>query len=159
MNAHDKARLLGLFFWLFTALNILAVGIFSIIFFVYFGVIAAVLAQGPHKANDPPPEVLMGIVVVVFVVVFAMAILMTVVFSVPKVIAGIGLRKNKPWARTWAITASVICCLSFPIGTAIGIFGLIFLFSDDGKRYFEDAAYRSQLASGSYAPPPPNSWQ
>jgi hypothetical protein len=153
MNAHDKARLLGLFFWLFTAFNILVIAVIAIIYTAIFGVI---FSQGPHKVEGPPPELLFGIIIVVFVFI----LVFTVLFSVPKVIAGYGLRKNKPWARTWAIIASIMCCLSFPFGTAIGVFGLVFLFSDEGKRYFDDPSYRSQLASGNFvAPPAPNSWQ
>ncbi|MBK8467200.1 MAG: hypothetical protein IPL32_15385 [Chloracidobacterium sp.] len=152
MNAHDKARLLGLFFWLFTAFNVLVVGIIAIIYIALFGFI---FTATPQKAGDPPPELIMGIIMAVFIFV----LIFTVLFSVPKVVAGYGLRKNKPWARTWTIIASIMCCLSFPFGTAIGVFGLIFLFSDDGKRYFEDAAYRDQLAGSNVAPLPPNSWQ
>lgn len=153
MNAHDKARLLGLFFWLFTAFNVLIVAVIAIIYVALFGVI---FSQVPQKAGDPPPELIMGIIMVIFV----FALVFTLLFSVPKVIAGYGLRKNKPWARTWAIIASVMCCLSFPFGTAIGVFGLIFLFSDEGKLYFEDAAYRNQLAGGGFVRSPlPNSWQ
>ena len=153
MNAHDKARLLGLFFWLFTAFNILVIAIIAVIYIALFGFI---FTAAPQKAGDPPPELIMGIIMVVFVFV----LIFTVLFSVPKVIAGYGLRKNKPWARIWALIASIMACLSFPFGTAIGVFGLVFLFSDEGKRYFEDAAYRSQLVSGDFAPPPPpNGWQ
>jgi len=114
MNAHSKARLLGLFFWLFTAFNVLIVAVIGIIYTVLFGVI---FSSVPQKAGDPPPEVIMGIIMVIFV----FALLFTVLFSVPKIIAGYGLRKNKDWARTWALVASIICCLSFPFGTAIGV--------------------------------------
>jgi len=152
MNAHDKARLLGLFFWLFTAFNVLIVAVIAIIYVALFGVI---FSQVPQKAGDPPPELIMGIIMVVFI----FALIFTLLFSVPKVIAGYGLRKNKEWARTWAIVASAMCCLSFPFGTAIGVFGLIFLFSEEGKRYFEDPVYRNQLAGNHFAPRTPNSWQ
>ncbi|MEP6789200.1 MAG: hypothetical protein ABJB40_12255, partial [Acidobacteriota bacterium] len=63
------------------------------------------------------------------------------------------------WARTWAIIASIMCCLSFPIGTAIGVFGLVFLFSDEGTKYFEDRSFGQIAAAGNKNPPPPNSWQ
>lgn len=152
MNAHDKARLLGLFFWLFTAFNVLVVTVIAIVYVALFGVI---FSQVPQKAGDPPPELIMSILIVVFIFV----LIFTMLFSIPKIVAGYGLRKNKPWARTWALIASIIACLSFPFGTAIGVFGLVFLFSDEGKRYFDDPTYRSQLAAGNFTPPPPNSWQ
>jgi len=150
MTSEDKSRLLGLFFWLFTALNVVILVFLAIFFTFFFG---AILANAPHKANDPPPEVIMAFVGVIF----AIVLVTTVLFSVPKIVAGYGLRTHRPWARTWAIVASIVCCLSFPIGTAIGVFGLVFLFSDEGKKYFQDVQY-GQLASRG-VPPPPNSWQ
>lgn len=153
MNAHDKARLLGLLFWIYTAFNIVVVAVIAIIYIALFGVI---FSQAPQKAGDPPPELIMTILIVAFAFAFAFVLL----FSVPKIVAGYGLRKEKPWARTWAIVGSIMACMSFPFGTAIGVFGLIFLFSDEGKRYFDDPAHRGQLAgTASVVPPPPNSWQ
>ena len=152
MNANDKARLLGLLFWLFTGFNILVVGAIAVIYLAIFG---AVFTQMPQKASDPPPELILTILIVAF----AFAFIVTILFSIPKIIAGYGLRRDKPWARTWAIVASIMACLSFPFGTAIGVFGLVFLFGDDGKQYFDAAAYRGQLGGGQIAQPPPNSWQ
>jgi len=154
MTPRDKAKLLAIFFWAFTALNVVVIALIAV---VYIGIMGAVFSNMPHKASDPPPELIMSILVVVFAFVF----IFTVLFSIPKVVAGYGLRKEKPWARTWAIIASIMCCLSFPLGTAIGVFGLIFLFDDSAKRYFEDPNYGSgQLAgAGSVSAPPPNSWQ
>lgn len=149
MTPNDKARLLGLFFWLFTALNIVVIVAIALIYFAIFGF---VFSQQPQRAGDPPPEFILGILAVVFVIV----LVMTILFSVPKIVAGYGLRKGKPWARGWAIAASIMSCMSFPIGTAIGVFGLMFLFSDEGKFYFDQ-----QMVSASLGPaaPMPNSWQ
>jgi hypothetical protein len=153
MTAPDKARLLGLFFWLFTILNIVLIAVIGVVYVAIFG---AVFAAAPHKASDPPPELIIPIIAGIFIFV----LIFTALFSIPKIVAGFGLRKQRSWARTWAIIASIMCCLSFPIGTAIGVFGLVFLFSDEGKRYFDEISY-GQLGQG-YAtppPPPPNSWQ
>jgi hypothetical protein len=150
MTAHDKAKLLGLFFWLFTAFNLLVIVVLAVFYVALFGL---VFSQVPQKAGDPPPELIISILVVVF----AFVLLFTILFSVPKVVAGYGLRTGKTWARTWAIIASIMCALSFPIGTAIGVFGLVFLFSDEGKQYFNDRVL-GYLSPGGSAPPP-NSWQ
>lgn len=152
MSSEDKSRLLGLFLWLFTAFNIVIIAVIGIIYVGLFGVI---FSQAPHKASDPPPELIVGIIAVVFVFI----LVFTVLFSIPKVIAGYGLRKHKSWARPWAIAASIMCCLSFPFGTAIGVFGLIFLLSDEGKAYFENRSYAQVGAGCNVNPPPPNSWQ
>lgn len=149
MTANDKARLLGLFFWLYTGLNVLLVLIIGI---VYVGIFGAVVSTAPQKAGDPPPEIVMVILAAAFI----FALVFTVLFSIPKIVAGYGLRKNKPWARVWAIVGSIMACMSFPIGTAIGVFGLVFLFSDEGKLFFEQRAAAGELGRNQ---PQSNSWQ
>jgi len=150
MTAPEKAKLLGLFYWLFTAFNVVIIAVIGIIYIAIFGV---VFSNVPHKAGEPPPELFITIIIAVFAFIFVF----TLLFSIPKIIAGYGLRTGKPWARLWAIIASVMCCLSFPIGTAIGVFGLVFIFSDEGKKYFDDQS-RGYIGSPINAPPP-NSWQ
>jgi hypothetical protein len=149
MTPNDKARLLGLFFWLFTALNVLVIVAIAVIYVAIFGVI---FSQQPQRASDPPPEFVIGIMAAIFI----FLLIFTLLFSIPKVVAGYGLRKGKPWARTWSIIASIIACTSFPLGTAIGVFGLVFLFSDEGKLYFDQQTVAGRLRP---AVPLPNSWQ
>jgi hypothetical protein len=149
MNANDKARLLGLFFWLFTGLNVLVIVGIAVIYLAIFG---TVFATVPQKAGDPPPEIIFAIMAFIF----AFVIIFTLLFSIPKIVAGYGLRKNKAWARTWAIVASIMACMSFPLGTAIGVFGLVFLFSDEGKLYFDQQSFAGALGPNQ---PQANSWQ
>ena len=154
MTGKDQARLLGLFFWIFTGFQILIIAFIAIIYFVVFG---AIIATVPHKSGEPGPEIILPILLVVMVIVG----IMTALFSIPKVVAGFGLRNEKSWARIWAIIASAMAVLSFPLGTALGVWGLIFLLGEDGKRYFESPGYgRLGVGSNSMSPPPPpNSWQ
>ena len=153
MNAHEKSRLLGLLLWIYTGFNVLLVAGIAVIYIAIFGL---VFSQVPQKAGDPPPELIMSFLIAVFTI----ALIFTVLFSVPKIVAGYGLRKEKPWARTWALIASIMACMSFPFGTAIGVCGLIFLLSDEGKMYFHNPSYRTQLATGQpVSAPQPNSWQ
>ena len=149
MNANDKARLLGLLFWLFTGLNVLIIAGIGIL---YLGIFGVAFSQAQHRPGEPPPEMIIGIIAVVFVVL----LVFTLLFSIPKIVAGYGLRKNKPWARGWAIAASIMACMSFPIGTAIGVFGLVFLFSDEGRLFFDQQEYAGRIGQTA---PPPNSWQ
>src|SRR5688572_28633234 len=130
MTSHDKARLLGLFFWLYTALNVVVIVGIAVVYIAIFGV---VFTSQPQNAGAPPTELIVGILAAVF----GFVLIFTLLFSVPKLVAGYGLRKGKPWARVWAIVASIMLCMSFPLGTAIGVFGLVFLFSDEGKLYFD----------------------
>jgi hypothetical protein len=44
--------------------------------------------------------------------------------AVPGLIAGIGLLRMRPWARILTIVVSALELLSFPVGTALGVYGL-----------------------------------
>lgn len=67
------------------------------------------------------------------------------VLSVPAIIGGWGMLKFRPWARILMIIVSALNLLHFPIGTAIGIYGLIVLLNDETRRLFE--------TGGAYVPP------
>jgi hypothetical protein len=68
------------------------------------------------------------------------------VISVPAIIGGWGLLNFRPWARILMIIISALNLLHFPLGTALGIYGLIVLLNDDTRRLFE--------TGGAYVPPP-----
>jgi hypothetical protein len=59
------------------------------------------------------------------------------VLSLPSIIGGWGLLHYRPWARILMIVISALDLLHFPIGTAIGIYGLWALLSEEGHRLFE----------------------
>lgn len=152
MTGKEQARLLGLLLWLLTGFQFLIIGLLAVFYVVLFG---AIFANAPHGADDPPPEAILGIIVVVMIFV----LIITGLFSIPKIVAGYGLRKQKSWAKIWAIIACIMACMSFPLGTAVGVYGLVFIFGDAGKAYFDNFDY-GQIPTGAHAPPPPpNSWQ
>jgi hypothetical protein len=53
--------------------------------------------------------------------------------SIPSIITGIGLSKRKSWARILTIILSVMSLPSIPIGTAIGIYGLVIMLNEETK--------------------------
>ena len=154
MTGKEQARLLGLFMWLLTGLQILIIALIGVFYAFIFG---AVIMNSPRRANDPPPEMFAGILIVIMVVLLGM----TLLFSIPKIVAGYGLRNEKSWAKAWAIVACVMACMSFPFGTAIGVFGLVFLFGDDGKRFFESPEFGTKglVGDATFAAPEPNTWK
>jgi hypothetical protein len=70
------------------------------------------------------------------------------VMIVPSFIASWALLKRKKWARTASIVAAVVAASNFPIGTAVCVYTFWFLFSDQGKYFFD------QTSNSSYALPP-----
>jgi len=151
MTGREHAKLLGLFLWLLTAFQVFIIGLVGILYLFIFG---AVFATAEHKPNEPSPELIFGFVVVIV----SILAVMTALFSVPKVVAGYGLRKQKSWAKAWAIVACIMACMSFPFGTAVGVYGLVFLFGEQGKAYFDGPQF-GRFPNANVPPPPPNSWR
>jgi hypothetical protein len=58
------------------------------------------------------------------------------VLAVPRLVAGIGLFKLRPWGRIVTLVVSVIGLFDFPVGTAIGIYGLWVLTHRDSEPLF-----------------------
>ena len=56
--------------------------------------------------------------------------------AVPGVVVGLGLLKHQPWARILGIVLSALTLLHFPLGTALGVYGLWVLFSRETERLF-----------------------
>jgi hypothetical protein len=73
------------------------------------------------------------------------------------IFTGFKIRKHAGIARALGIVASCLCLLGFPLGTALGVYGLWFLFGDLGKSFYAD----NDAPQNYYQPqpPPPSSWQ
>ncbi len=59
-----------------------------------------------------------------------------VILSLPSIAAGFGLLKHRSWARVLAIIIGVLNLFGFPIGTAIGVYTLYVLLSDETAPLF-----------------------
>jgi len=59
-------------------------------------------------------------------------------FSIPGLLAGIGLLKIKGWARILAMILAILSLPAFPIGTALGIYVLYVMFDSDTRLYFNN---------------------
>ena len=56
--------------------------------------------------------------------------------SLPSLLAGAGLLWGKNWGRILTIIVSFFNLFSFPIGTALGIYGLYVLLRQEAAEYF-----------------------
>ncbi|MDQ6786767.1 MAG: hypothetical protein M3033_08145 [Acidobacteriota bacterium] len=144
MTAKDHNRLLSIFFFIQGGLQVFA-GI--IIFFIYGGIGTAMLASARRNEEQAVGGIFIGIafVIALFILVFAGFSLLT----------GWKLFKEKSAGRIMGIIASCLCLLSFPLGTALGIYGLWFLLGEQGKHFYEGGGNMPN----NYPPPPPNHWQ
>lgn len=144
MTAKEHNKLLGIFLMAHGVLQALGIVIVAL---VYGGLGAAMLANARRSE-----EQMMG---GVFLVMLVVLLIVGAAFVIPQLLGGWKVLKEAPSARTWGIVASIIALLSFPLGTAAGIYGLWFLFGEEGKRFYLSGANQQNL----FNQPPPNNWQ
>ena len=81
--------------------------------------------------------------------------------AAPSIIGGLGLLNFRPWSRIVMIVLSIFHLLHVPLGTALGVYGLWVLFSDEARRLLESGGQVGQVPPGYYAqatyPPRPPS--
>ena len=58
------------------------------------------------------------------------------VLGLPGIVAGAGLLARKTWGRILSIVISGLSVLCFPLGTILGVYGLIVLLQDSAAEYF-----------------------
>ena len=144
MTARDHNNLLGIFIMIKG--GILAfVGI--LLGLIYGGVGVALL--GAAKKQD---EQIAGGALMAFGVVIGLFLIAIAIFDL---FAGSRVRKVAPVGRVLGIIVCIMSLFSFPLGTALGIYGLWFFFGDLGKSLY----LGSEAPAGACDPPPPNSWQ
>lgn len=146
MTAREHNNLLGILIMIKGGL----VALIGILFgLIYGGVGVAML--GTARRDE---EQIAGGAVMAFGVIFAIVMICVAAFDL---FTGAKLRKMAPIGRILGIIVSIMSLFSFPFGTALGVYGLWFLFGDMGKSLYLGPA----ASSAGYAPPPPppNSWQ
>ena len=57
-------------------------------------------------------------------------------FSIPEIIAGVGLIKRKEWGRILALVVSFFNLIWFPLGTALGVYSIIILLNYESVKIF-----------------------
>lgn len=124
----DHVRILAILNIIFGSLGLL-VGIGLFFMFGGIGVVASV-------SGEPDAAIALPILGAVGGLIF----MILVVMSAPQIIGGIGLLKKQSWARILMIVLSALGLLNIPIGTAMGIYGLWVLLSDETARLFSGSA-------------------
>lgn len=57
--------------------------------------------------------------------------------AVPQIIAGIGLTKLHEWARILTLIVAFFSLLSFPLGTALGVYSIVVLLKEETVKLFK----------------------
>ena len=144
MTAKDHNKIIGILFLIQGGL-----GLFGILIAVLmFGVMGVAMVGSANNGEG-------AIIGAVFSGLGIGILIAAAIFLLPAFAAGYGMLKEKRWAKIWAIIAACLVLLSFPLGTALGVYTLWFLFGDQGKSFYNSNAG----LTGYNPPPPPNNWR
>ncbi len=72
--------------------------------------------------------------------VIAAILLFVVIFSVLAILAGVQLRHRKQWAKYTLLVLSFLSLIHFPLGTALGVYGIWVLMNDETDKLFPSGA-------------------
>ena len=98
--------------------------IIGIVLFVVFNVVGDFVDEQEAK--------------IVLPIIAKVLITLIVIFSIPGIIAGIGLFKRIEWARILTLILSVLHLLSFPLGTAVGVYSIWALVQPENVEAFKN---------------------
>lgn len=146
MTAKEHNKLVGIFLMAHGGLQTLVMLIIGVV----YGIIGSAILAGGRRGEEQ-------FVGAVFIGLVAVVVFVSMILMLPQIIGGYKIFKERPNARTWGIVGSILSCLSFPIGTAVGVYGMWFLFGDEGKRFYLGGG--QPVYQVPPQAPPPNSWQ
>jgi hypothetical protein len=132
MEQHVK--IIGILHVVLGAMGVLAAVAVLALFGGIAGLVGAVDRTGDAAVAVP---VLGGIGSFLFIV--------CLIFSLPSLVAGIGLLNMASWSRIFMIVVSVLYLVHIPIGTALGIYGIWALTKPETEALF--ARHKYQTAS------------
>ncbi len=135
-------KVLGVLHIIFGALGLLA----ALVLLFLFGGLAGLIQTADQSGDSFVGAGVLGLIgLIVFIVLL--------VLSLPGLIAGIGLLNLRPWARVLGIVISALDLLHVPLGTALGIYGLWVLLSNQTEALFRNPA--AYIPPGTAGPPAP----
>ena len=101
-----------------------------IIMFIFGGAVGII---GMVSRQEPDATIAIPIVSLVGGIIFFVLL----ITSLPAIVTGIGLLRMASWSRIVAIIVSALHLFSFPLGTALGVYGLWVLLSRETVSCFQ----------------------
>lgn len=105
----------------------------ALVILLVFGGLAGLVGFAAQEEADA------AVAIPILGVIGGFVFLLILVISLPSIIAGAGLLKHRPWARTLTIVLSALHLLNIPLGTALGVYGLWVLLSPQTELLFRPA--------------------
>lgn len=121
-------KVLGVLYLVLSGIGLL----FALLIFLALGTAASIVGMNASPDDAAIAMPILGVTGT------ALSMLL-LVMSLPGLVTGWGLLKLRPWARIVGIVLAVISLLNFPIGTAVGVYGLWVLLTKDTEKLFTPA--------------------
>lgn len=140
MTVIEHNKILGIGFAVFAAIFAFT---FLLLLVVSLGVFVALgisFADETGNGREAGIGVLGGVVAVIFYGVLG------AIFVVPMALASRKMLKRRRNARIWGIIAAILVATIIPLGTMLGIYGLWFFFSAEGRRFCLSADAKAMQA-------------
>ena len=120
------AQMLGILWVAYSAL-LLVVGMFMIVVFQH--ILPGILRYEPPQQQGPPPQVVFDLLRPLMHVVA----LLILVKAAAGIAAGIGVLQRAHWSRMLTLVLACVSLLSFPFGSALGVYSLWVLLSPNAE--------------------------
>ena len=133
MSDEDQLDLLGVFYYILGGF-----GLFGLLIALIYVGLGVMLIVAPNLADEaPPPDAAQGAMIggILFIVFGLVLAAIVGVMSGCTIYAGRCLRSRRN--RTFVMVVAAIMCLSFPIGTALGVWTLVVLGRPEVKSLYE----------------------
>jgi hypothetical protein len=118
----EHLNLLAIFYYIMGSLTIVAsvVLLVNVAPLVFMGSVLRQVPIAPSTQGDPDPLPYLGNGIIVFAIVFGLIVLLVTVLGICQIVTGTKLKACK--SRSFCQVIAGITCISFPIGTVLGIF-------------------------------------
>jgi hypothetical protein len=130
MTAIEHNKILAIGFGAFAAIFAFTILLLLVVSLGVFVALGISLANETGNGQQAGIGVLGGVVAVIFYG------LLGAIIVVPMALASRKMLKRRRNARIWGIIAAILVATIIPLGTMLGIYGLWFFFSAEGRRFY-----------------------
>jgi hypothetical protein len=130
MTVIEHNKILAIGFGVFAAIFAFTFLLLLVVSLGVFVALGITLTNETGNSNQAGIGILGGVVAVIFYG------LLGVIFVLPTALAAWKMLKRRRNARIWGIIAAILVAPIMPLGTMLGIYGLWFFFSAEGRRFY-----------------------
>ena len=116
MTPQDHNKIIGIMHLIWGGFN-------TLLMLIIYPIIIAVIREALRSDPSVPPEF-----VSIFTAAMTAVFVLSLLLSLPPILAGYAMLKRKRWAKVMAVIAACFEALSMPFGTALAVYSLWFHF-------------------------------